>query len=77
MILFRDTFYSLLSPLAEAFYVGRKRIVALDFKPRNLTGLIFAIVPQNTPTKGDFMVLELNQGSVSKLSIYTQIKIVA
>ena len=49
---------------AEGFYVGRKRIFSMELKPRNLTGLIFAVVPQKDPTKEDFVVLELNQGSV-------------
>jgi hypothetical protein len=48
----------------------------MDIKPQNLTGLIFAIVPQTTPSKGDFVVLELNEGSVSELyTIYQSLSV--
>ena len=55
--------------LAKIFYVGRKRIFSMELKPRNLTGLILAIVNPVLPTKGDFVVLELDKGSVSEISI--------
>jgi hypothetical protein len=42
----------------------------MDIKPRNTTGLIFALVDQKRPENGDFVVLELNDGSVSSLENY-------
>jgi hypothetical protein len=35
-----------------------------------MTGLIFALVDQKSPETGDFVVLELNDGSVSSLENY-------
>jgi hypothetical protein len=55
---------------AETFYVGRRKIFSMDIKPRNMTGLIFALVDQKSPETGDFVVLELNDGSVSSLENY-------
>ncbi|CAB4016084.1 laminin subunit alpha-like, partial [Paramuricea clavata] len=48
----------------EAFFVGRKKLFSMDIKPQNMTGLIFALVDQKRPENGDFVVLELNDGSV-------------
>ena len=51
--------------LAESFLVGRKMVMSMYIKPQSLTGLIFAVFPHKS--RGDYMALELKNGSVSKV----------
>ncbi|XP_028402239.1 laminin subunit alpha-4-like [Dendronephthya gigantea] len=50
--------------LAEDFFVGRKIMFTMNIKPTSSTGLLFAFVNPFFPYFGDFVVLELNKGSV-------------
>ena len=49
----------------KKFSVGRRKLFSLEIKPRKPTGLIFAVVNEDLPKNGDYLVVELSNGAVS------------